>query len=848
MTRREFAGFAAVYAVMLVRSSLAGIVLDAPGHVYVEGATLTVSNASADSIWTLTDWLGLKLPTTNYQRPTTNDQRLTTNDQLPTLSVGYYHLRCGNEDVTFAVVPKPESRTFDRNSFYGVDSAQSWVSRKGRFLCPWYGGDTFRLVSDLIGLAGIPHVRDRLSWNEVSKRPEEYDFGHYLYNADLLKERKIGISGMFHDTASYVKKMQKLPSDLKALHGFCKKVAETFGDRMEDWEFWNEIDVSAYAPEPVWDYAATMKAAYLGFKDGARDAGYPELLVLPGSLCIAARSVYDEGLFANDLAKYSDVFNFHTYAPIAQYPGIFADLRAFMKRVGIPDRAVWMTESGTQQEGRGTTDSVIRGVKAHSPEQELIHAEFYAKSQTALQMQGVARNYLFVFGTYNEGAGGKDWGVMRRDGTVKPTYSAMSTMIQVLGSARLLGEVRVGEGQRAYLFEQPDGGQTVMFWSVSPVDTEANVPSAKPLIERPLALNVRDGEYDVTDLCGMRSQVRAANGTLSLTSTRYPAYLSGLKGLKADVLAVPPGKPTPYRAAADEDLRVIFRVDLDKRDFGIAGHKSIAELKRDKGRMRVEIWNLDEKAKEGRVDVRGGTLENLPERISLPANGCAAYECLFVPEDETAASARPPYQHNGRARSPSAPTLALSGVFAGKRTSRLAMPVRLEKKFLDSCERQPLCANAPEKWWKNTTASGYSVVWDENEKALRFDLSWDRQGVDKWFYPTYTLDLPAEDLTKAQFIQFEVKSVQDKPENDFACQYLMLVYEDKGKPDLFMPYPAPLSDWEPRRIELSTELTGNSQKRPKVKAIRLGANPKGMKCTFWLRNIQLLKYKEHVAQ
>lgn len=814
---------AAVCAIILVRSSPAGIFLDAPGHVYIEGATLAVSNAPADSVWTLTDWLGREQPTAIRQLP-------SVNYHLPALQVGYYHLRCGDEDATFAVVPKPGSRAFDRNSFYGVDSAQSWVSRKGRFLCPWHGGDTFRLVSDLIERAGIPHVRDRLSWNEVSKKPEIYDFGHYLYNANLLKERKIGISGMFHDTAAYVKKIQKLPADLKVLHGFCKNVAETFGDRMEDWEFWNEIDVSAYAPEPVWDYAATMKAAYLGFKDGAKDAGYPELLVLPGSLCIAARSVYDEGLFANDMAKYSDVFNFHTYAPIAQYPGIFADLRAFMKLVGIPDRAIWMTETGTQQEGRCSKESVIHGVKAHSPEQELIHAEFYAKSQVALQMQGVARNYLFVFGTYNEGAGGKDWGVMRRDGTVKPTYSAMSTIVQELGSARLQGEVRVGGGQRAYLFEQPNGSQTVMFWSSSPVDTDANVTSAKPLLEKPLKLRVRDGEYCLTDLCGLRSQVWAENGVLALTSTRYPAYVSGLNGLKADVPAISPGKPTPYRAAPDEDMRIVLRVDLDKHDFGIAGHKSIAELKQDKGRVRLEMWNLDDKAKEGCVNVSGGTLENLPKKVMLPANGCVSYECLFVPTTN--------YQLPSTIYET---TLALSGVFAGRKTSRLSVPVRLEKKFLDSCERQPLHANAPEKWWKNTTASGYSVVWDENEKALRFDLSWDKQGVDKWFYPTYTLDLPAEDLTKAQFIQFEVKSVQDKPENDFACQYLMLVYEDKGKPDLFMPYPAPLSDWEPRRIELSTELTGNSQKRAKVKAIRLGANPKGMKCTFWLRNIQLLK-------
>ena len=72
---------------------------------------------------------------------------------------------------------------------------------------------------------------------------------------------------------------------------------------------------------------------------------------------------------------------------------------------------------------------------------------------------------------------------------------------------------------------------------------------------------------------------------------------------------------------------------------------------------------------------------------------------------------------------------------------------------------------------------------------------------------------------------------------------MMSRYEDSAKPDLFMPYPAPLSTWEPRRIELSTELTCSSQKRSAVKAIRLGANPKGVKCTFWLRNIQLLKSK-----
>ena len=39
--------------------------------------------------------------------------------------------------------PRPTGGTLDRNSFYVVDSAQSEISRKGAFLCPWNGGDTF---------------------------------------------------------------------------------------------------------------------------------------------------------------------------------------------------------------------------------------------------------------------------------------------------------------------------------------------------------------------------------------------------------------------------------------------------------------------------------------------------------------------------------------------------------------------------------------------------------------------------------------------------------------------------------------------------------------------------------
>ncbi|MGN0847745.1 MAG: hypothetical protein ACI4RA_10235 [Kiritimatiellia bacterium] len=785
----------------------AALTLDAPGHVYTDREKASARGGTAGAAWTLTDWLGRHRASGTFAADGTA--------MIGKLPVGYYHLAGAGEDATFAVVPVPEGRVFDHESFYGVDSAQSWVSCPGGFKCPWYGGDTYRLVSDLLWRTGLPHVRERLSASEVNPRPGDYHFGHYMYNADLLRARAILISGMFHDVPKYMDRIEKLPRDLAALHDFCRNTAIAFGERMGDWEFWNEQDIS-FAPEAVWDYTAALKAAYLGFK-----VGRPGMTVLPGAVCSAGRNAYDAGMYANDAAKYSDVFNFHTYSPLSSYPTIFADLRAFMERHGIRDRAVWMTESGTNLEGHSEKDGAVKGQKAHSPGQELVHAEFYAKSQIAFQMQGVSRNYFFVFGAYNERGGAKDWGVMRRDGTVKPTYAAMSAMTRELVSARLEGEVRLGEKFRGYLFAQPDGSQTLAFWSVSPVDTAGGNVTSTPTYEAPLRLPIPPcGTYSLTDLCGARSVLT----TNLVTATRYPAYVSGIRGLKADVAPVPRGRPTPYTPAPDEDLTVVMRLDLDKTDFSIAGHKSIAELHADVGRLRLQIWNLSQTAKTGAVAVAGGRLGGLPAEIALPPMGKAEFDCVY----------------SAQAGDDFLAHLVLTGTFNGRCTSRLAVPVRNEKAFLATCRRTELLNwRDPKAWARNTSATSYSATWDEAEQALRFDVAWDKPA-DRWFYPVYNLKLPEENLSDACMLEFEVKSTQDKVENDYTCQYIMLVHQPEArKGDRFISYAAPLTAWETRRADLSADEMGGGPGA--VRAIRLGGNPKGTKCTFWVRGLRILK-------
>ena len=135
-------------------------------------------------------------------------------------------------------------------------------------------------------------------------------------------------TGMFHDSANWADRLEKLPANLAALYTYCKYNAEVFGDCMLDWEFWNEQDIG-FAPESAWDYAAAFKAAYLGFKAGKKD-----MPVTFGAICAGPLNPYVYTMFENDSAKFSDFANFHTYAPIANYPAFYNEIHKLLDDIG----------------------------------------------------------------------------------------------------------------------------------------------------------------------------------------------------------------------------------------------------------------------------------------------------------------------------------------------------------------------------------------------------------------------------------------------------------------------------------------------------------------------------------
>lgn len=154
-------------------------------------------------------------------------------------------------------------------------------------------------------------------------------------------------------------------------------------------------------------------------------------------------------------------------------------------------------------EGAGRTGSYIPGLKAHSPEQELLIAEYLPKMMVTMQSLGVARDFFFVLPPYNETGGNKDWGLMRRDFTVKPGYAAFATLVDQLGNAAPEGEVRLGDGLKGFLYRRKEGGKVLAYWCISELDTDKPRPglSNADLKARTFALPL-SRRYRGVDLVG----------------------------------------------------------------------------------------------------------------------------------------------------------------------------------------------------------------------------------------------------------------------------------------------------------------------------------------------------------
>ncbi|AVM46768.1 hypothetical protein C5Q97_19440 [Victivallales bacterium CCUG 44730] len=790
------------------------ITVHAPGSVFVQGEPLTFSlkpYAALPLRWKLLGWNGEVLRSGEW--PGSGREEL----RLPALPNGYYQLAVESAEApfsgvrSFAVVPDPASRLRNPDTFFAIDSGQSWLGRPDP-ANPVYPGDAYELLSELIRRGGIEIVRERMSWADCEPEPGKYDWKQYGLNAKLLAERGIRASGMYHNAPRWAKtNTTNLPGDLVAVYRYAKEVAGAFRGTMTDWEFWNEQDIG-FAPESAWDYASALKAAYLGYK-----AADPELPVAIGGYAMIPLPQYADVVMENGAGRYFDIFNVHAYRAIRDYPAIMENVRSYMERHGIADRPLWFTENGTDSEGSGRVPSVIAGMKAHSPEQELLVSEILPKVMITMQSFGVDRDFFFVLPPYNERNGNKDWGLMRRDFTVKPGFVVFSTLTDRLGSAVYLGAMELGDGIRGFLYRQPDGSQTLVYWSVTGIETESNRPDRdfKDLYRRGFTLDVKDGVYTGCNAFGTPFEVKAADGKLKLEATRLPAFLSGLSGLTP---AVPFRAVAKRGASADGfDRTIVFRTELSD-DFVLSSGKDSVDVKKDNAKLKLQVFNLSDRAKSGRIAVSGGKVTGVPEAVTVPPFGKAEFELGFTPE------------LNGEFRG----AFKVDGVFGGKPATPLVAPVVAVGKLMQGGRKVGIVGTEDPVNWRKNAAGGMEIGYDGNEQAVRFAVKFP-PNVDRWVYPEYVLQLPQESLKGAAGISFEIRT--DVPADKISKCYLMAVMgrEKEQGSSVDLPYDKPSAKWEERTVRFPDTIDPAD-----IEQLRIGMNPQVDRPVYWIRNVKIV--------
>jgi len=656
------------------------------------------------------------------------------------------------------------------DDFYAMDTAFSWMTRHD-LACT---NDVKDYVIGILDEMQVPNVRERFSWSQANPAPGVWKADGYVRNAQLLHRRGFRVSNAFHDAPQWTDIPYRggVPRDLLAVYRSCRDIATAFGDSVETWEVWNEEDITVFSKAPAWDYAAFLKAAYLGF----RAAPNPPRVAL-GALCLPHRGPFDEALFANDAAAYFDVFNFHTYLPLEGYDRVFGELNRFRQAHGIGDRLYYLTEFGRDFPATG----------APQASGEALQAEFIPKAWMSQRMLGVGRGYYFISGPYRQKNGTYELGLLRATGERKAAYFALRRHIAEVGRFRLEGELAVGSGVKAYLFTAADGAQSLMYWSVSPVDAGC----------------VRKGDYKVADELSRTFRV----GGKTLTATRVPGYVHGLHGLAATVAPVPRGKVGATSAAADEDRSVVLRVDFAPGETLLDGDRGGVEILRGALHAKVVVWNLSDEIKKGRL-VCGR--DNLDE-IALAPWGCATVDVVRV---STPADAMGNW--------------TIAGVFNGRRTSRLVVPVRDfgAARF----RRVPLELEAAD--WKLNDSASSRQVRREEDGSFRFDYGWKDLRTDRWFYPRP--DLKGLSLAGVRFVEFEVAATGPGAKEGWKqCNLNVHRPDDPATCHLAFAPPADDGSWEVRRVKLPQDFTPAS--------FTLGGNPVATNVTWRIRRLTLLK-------
>lgn len=231
---------------------------------------------------------------------------------------------------------------------FSVGAPMTWMSRM----------DADREL-DAVARTGATWLRVLIDWSRVEPMPGAFNWGYVDYWINGAKQRDLKILGLIAYTPEWARApgayFSAPPVDSAVFASFAAKVVQRYGDRVSNWEIWNEPNVPiffGYTENRAAGYTELLKAAYPAIK-----AVQPKSTVVAAGLSRAwepdAPPIFVRSMYELGAKPFFDALAMHPYV----YPaGLAADdhngwsdverVRQIMLENGDGGKRIWMTELG----------------------------------------------------------------------------------------------------------------------------------------------------------------------------------------------------------------------------------------------------------------------------------------------------------------------------------------------------------------------------------------------------------------------------------------------------------------------------------------------------------------------
>ena len=588
------------------------ITVQAPCNVLVAGrpAVFSLGDAKSNAHYTITDYFSNQVA-----KGEVAVTKGTGTLRCAGFAPGAYELvfQSGTDSASalFCVVMDRGKAPMPHDGRVGVDAAAAWLVKPDSGRKP---------VAKALGLAGIPWVRERLSWVQTEPEPGKFEWGRYQETADLLWAEGIHICQIFHDVPERLHPGSQVflfPSDLRDLYKYSKTAAKHFERQIQAWEVFNESDICWALLGDT--FAAMQKVQYLGIK-----AGNPNALVLQTSfshityqaLPIGPQANGGAGMFARNIydcgaGDYFDAFNWHTYLDYGDYAKMMDSYRKLMSEQGVSEHPAWLTEVGYARPA--PTEGPLKGFHDSMARHE--QCDYLPKSITMALASGTEKYFWFVLPDYQESE--RQFALLRPDLVANPSFGALSAAANILGLAEYLGELKTeGTEVHAYLFSTPKGN-VISVWADK--ETRIAIPTEKATVT-------------IADMFGKTNQIAAKDGAVTLRVVPQQRYLVDVgRAVEAKVVNERPRREKPAVCRASSVVLAGYCGLGVDRGAGVY----VMSENREPFVYTVETYQFDEKnGAEGTVEViapTGWRIENAVRKVKLEPMGREVLKFTVTP-------------------------------------------------------------------------------------------------------------------------------------------------------------------------------------------------------------------------